>query len=570
MVYVSPEMMKILDEKLEKGTFTAEEFANMLGDKALRVLIDLYCQGLLDREEGDKFIVTDAGRRLVIIWRTCGRPTVSPWIDSRVLSLIEASVLAGGRVEEAWIGHLLPRGFVGESGELSPEAYEVLDIFENVDRRLVVSRDMAEDLLSLPEGPVSAEAFSTRWLDTYEAMDIIVRSSPEGNYISMTRVGRFLRRAFRDVNLFVEYPAVVNRRIYESLETIESGGRVPEEDLKMLSEIGYVDLSGNLTRAGRLVLLAWRYLKTRDRTPPIGISSAELDIMREIVELWKKAECNPEMAPTRKLIEERLKEGWKLKHYTIGLTLYQLEALGLIEEVKEEERLVLKLTREGELVYRESKGRPASSLAVKSLLEADCCRSPDEDWIRLAREEGLIGPGGPTGYGIALMRASREARRSILVTNLEVLILRRLPERRSIRRDDLVKSFPGQEEELNIALDKLEAKGLIMTCLGGRVVLTEVGSILKQAIIGVPTGVAAPVNPHVIKLLKAIKELRTEDIATLVNETKLDLETVKTALIIARACKFLGRGGSVTDEGELLLKAVDMLMRRAAHETLTA
>ncbi len=570
MVFVSSEMMKILDEKLEKGTFTAEEFTSLLGDKAIRVLIDLYCQGLLDREEGDKFIVTDAGRRLVIIWRTCGRPEISPWIDSRILSLIEASVLAGGRVEEQWIGHLLPRGFVGESGELSPEAYELLDIFESADRRLVISREMAEDLLSLPEGPVSSEAFETKWIDTYEAMDIIVRSSPEGEYVSMTRVGRFLKRAFRDLNLFVDYPAVLNRKIYENLETLESGGSIPEEDLKILSEFGYVDLSGKLTRAGKLVILAWRYLKSRDRTPPIGVSTAELELMREIVELWKKAECNPEMAPTRKLLEERLKDTWKLKHYTIGLTLYQLEALGLIEEVKEEDKLVIKLTREGELVYRESKGRPASSLAVKSLLEADSCRSPDEEWIRLAKEEGLVGPGGPTGYGLALMRASREAKRSILVTNLEVLILRRLPERRSLRRDDIIRSFPGQEEEINIALDKLEAKGLIMTCLGGRIVLTEVGALLKQAVIGVPTGVAAPVNPHIIKLLKAIKELKTEDIATLVNETKLDLETVKTALIIARACKFIGRGGSVTDEGELLLKAVEMLTRRAAHETLTA
>ncbi len=566
MVFVSIEMLRVLDEKLEEGWFSFKDFTKELGDRALQVLLDMYCQGILSLRGSEEFLVTDAGRRLVLAWRTSGKPEANPWVDSRVFSMIESSVLAGGRVEEKWRSILEERGFTGESGELSPEAYEVYDTLSTTEKKLVVSKAMAGALVAIPEGPAENKWYDTKWLETFEAMGLIVRSAPNGKYIALTRSGRLLKRAFNQLNLDAPYTALLNESIYKDILRVLNGERLDGEARQRLGLIGYLSGTGSLTRAASLVVLAWRYASSPSPTLPTALSSHEVRVLKRIVELWEKAKSNPELAPTRKRVVENLESSWDLKHYSVSLVLYQLEALGLIEEIPwEKGRIVLKLTPMGERVLRDC-GRGSSVTAVRSLVEADRGGSPDEEWISKAIDESLLGSKGPTDCGRALMKVSREAWRSLLVTGLEALILRRMPERKSVQRSDLARSFPGSEEDVLFSLDKLESKGLVRTCLGGRMVITELGLIMKQALIGAPTGVATPVNPHVVKLLEAIRKLGTEDLARLANETKMDLDTLKTALIIARAVKLIGRGGTLTREGEMVLEVISKLRERAEHE----
>jgi len=559
LVYVTGEMMSILERWLDEGWFSIDVVAR--GDERLRrVVLDLYCQGLLDRR-GNEFVVTDAGRRLVETWRTCGRPSRDPWIDSRVIAMLRASVVAGGRVPEPWVEFLSERGLVGESGELSPEAYEIEETLRGSRKRIVLTKRMALSLLALPEGPAPREMFSSEFIDSFEAMSLVAKSVPRAGFMAVTRGGRLLRKALSEMDLGAPSPVVVNEAIVRSLEALDQGREVDPDMRKLLGSLGLVTGTGALTPAARRLLKAWSLVQTVTRAIPTALTRHEVLLLRRVYEAWKRVEEQGAEPPTMDTVAIELEaEGWDLKHYTPRLAAMQLEALGLLEESTDERgKLVLKLTKLGRRVVEEG-AKGCRVLSVRSIIEADCGLGPDEDWIAMAREEGLIGSGGPTDVGRLYAVLSRECVRSLLITGLEALILKRLPESRSMVRSDVVKSFPEREDEVEIALDKLESKGLIETLPGGRVMLTPVGAKVKTALIGVPSGVATPVTPSLMRLLRAIERVGLEDLAALVKESRLDLETVKKLLILARTTKFLGAGG-LTYEGKLLLEVEDELNR---------
>ena len=571
MVYVSVSMVRVLDEKLDRGEFSFKEFVERFGgeEAALQALMDLYSQGLLDHRGGGVFEVTDVGRRVVEAWRTSGRPEAEPWLDSRIYTMLHSSVIAGGRIPESWRKMLEERGFVDEEGYLSPEGYSVYEALSSSPKRPVVTKAIAGALVALPEGPAEKRFYSSRFLDTLEASGLYTRSVPNGLYGALTRPGRLLKRAFSMANLEASAPVLLNPLIYNALEAVLRGEEVDRELREMLGEIGYITAAGAPTLAGRLVVKAWRLLQSPVATTPSAVSEDELKVIDVIKTLWEKAESNPEMAPSQKLVKEWLEKlGIKLRFYTPGLAIYHLESMGLVVEEYDEElkRTVLRLTPLGEEVYRRSGGRGSTALGSRVLVEADQGLGFSEEWAPRAREEGLLGTGGPTKYGLALQRASREALRSILVTRLEAMLLKRLLEKRSMSVEALKKSFPGEEEAVGYSLGKLEARGMVETLPDGRVVVTPAGLLVKSAIVAAPSGVATPVNPRIIKLLEAVKKLgTTEDVAKLVKETRLGLDELKDALVLARTCKYIGRN-SVTGEGEALLEAVKLIRQQAEAE----
>ncbi len=570
MAYISVSMVKVLDEKLDKGEFEFREFVEEFGGKeeALQALMDLYSQGLLEHRGGGVFEVTDYGRRVVEAWRTSGRPRVDPWVDSRIYTMLYSSVIAGGRIPVKWSGLLEERGFVDEEGYLSPEGYSVYEALSTAPRRPVVTRPIAFSLLSIPDGPAEKSSYTAEYLDTLEASKLLVKSVPLGEYYALTRPGRLLKKALSMADTGAS-PVLLNQAIYSGLEALLRGESIERELREMLGRIGYVTSTGSLTMAGRLVVKAWRLLAAPPPTAPVSLSRDEIRVLEAIEELWKKAESNPELAPSQKTVKEWFEKlGWRTEYYTVGLALYHLEAMGLVEEFYDESRrkTLLRLTRLGREVLELSGGRASSATGARVLVEADQGLGFNEEWAPVARREGLIGTGGPTKYGMALQRASREAAKSLLVTRLEAMILKRMPEKRSMSIEALKKSFPGEEDATGFALGKLESRGLVETLPDGRLVITEPGLLVKSAILAAPSGVAVPVNPRIVKLLKAVKKLRsTEDVAKLVKETGLGLDELKDAIVVARACKYIGRN-SLTGTGEALLEAVELLEERVEAE----
>ena len=74
-----------------------------------------------------------------------------------------------------------------------------------------------------------------------------------------------------------------------------------------------------------------------------------------------------------------------------------------------------------------------------------------------------------------------------------------------------------------------------------------------------PAGIAVPVSPVIVRVLQAVREYGTRDLATLVNKTRLTLESVRDALILAESAKLIGKGGGLTAAGRALLEAAEEL-----------
>ncbi len=569
MVYISQKMLRVLEQEMDKGWFTIQEVKNILGgtgSEHLQVLLDMYVQGLVDLRNEKEFQTTDQARRILEIWLSLDKPEADPWIDSRIYTMLMAATEAGGYVPEPWRKILGERKLLFEE-EIGLGVYELVDALESMERRLVITKAIAAEILSIPEGPAEKKYYeNAKFLDSLEAMGLITRSLPNGAYISLTRAGRLLKKALSMLNIDAPYPVLLNYRIYVALNKIARGQRISDDTRIMLGLIGYLSGTGTPTKAVPLVLRAWRNTKNPPETPPFSVSRRELLLMKVIEEQWEKTRHNPEEAPTLKILRKRLEQEWKGEYYSITLTLYHLESMGLIKRDIYEKREVFKLTNYGKTILSSSNGKPSSAIASRALIEPDALRGPREDWIAYARDEGLLGPGGPTKYGLSLARAARQSSKSLFLTGLEGLILKRLPETKSVDKKLIIDSFKRYAEDIVIALDKLETRGYIKTTPVGYIVITEIGEMIKRAIMGVEKGIATPINPPLITVLKAVKELGTDDVAKLVNKTKLDIDTVKTALILARKAKYLGKGYSLTDSGKLLLEIVEKIEKEAENE----
>ncbi len=562
MVYITQKMLRVLENKMDKGWFTLEDVKEIVGGtkkEHFQILIDMYVQGLVDLMDTDKFRTTDQARRILEIWDSLGKPSTDPWIDSRIYTILKASVEAGGYVPEEFQKLVEERGFLFQKGS-ALGAYEVIEALDSMEKRLVITKVMAAEILSVPEGPAKKSFYSmASFLDSLESMGLITKSVPYGHYLSLTKPARLLRIAFRELNIDAPVPVLLNKTMYEALIRLEKGEDIPGEIRSILGKIGYVSGTGSLTRAAKQVIRAWKLLNRPEETPPYSISSKELLLLKKIVEQWKKTEYNPEEAPTLKKLKEILENKWCGEYYSITLTLYHLESMGLVERIEFNKKETFKTTKYADEIIRASQSKPVSVLASRSLIEADACRGPLEKWISIAKDQGILGSGGPTKYGLALQRASRSAEKNLFLTGLEALIIRRLPVGKSLPRELIIDSFKRYGEDINIVLDKLETRGYVKTTPIGYIILTDIGEMLKQVLMGVEKGIATPIYPPLIKVLKKIQEIGTDDIARLVNETKLDIDTVKTALIIARKAKFLGKSYSLTDAGKTLLRIVELM-----------
>jgi len=568
LVYISQDMLRILEAKVDEGEFTVKDAERILGKERLaQTLFDMYVQGLVDAVGPERFITTDQARRILETWISLGKPAADPWLDTRIYTMLHASIEAGGYIPEKWRPILEERGLATGEGPVL-EAYEVVEAIARSSRRLHVSKPLARTLIALPEGPAANTYYRGSGLaDSLEAMGLLAASIPLGHYMVLTRPGRLLRRALQQLNLDSPSPLVVSSEIREALERAVRGEALSDAEKKVLGELGYISGTGALRPAAHTVLSAWRLLSEPYETPPFSLSQKELLLMESVKEQWEKVSNNPEEAPTPKLLKEKLAPSWSGEYYSVTLTLYHLEAMGLVERDIFEKREVIRLTGHGEKILEASGGRPSTALAARALVEGDAGRGPSEKWIELARGEALLGVGGPTRYGRALVKAAREAVKSLFLTGLEALILKRLPQGRSVRREMIVESFKRYGEDISTALDKLETRGLVKTTPVGYIAITDLGAKLKNAVLGVERGIATPVNPVLIKVLRAVAEMGTEDPARLINTLRLDVDTVKTAIVLARSAKYIGRGSGLTESGKALLEIVEELGAEAALES---
>ncbi len=567
-------------EDLIKGGYEESE-------AALYDLLILELQGFIEvpnPEQPRVFRITDVGKTVVDVWNKVGKPKADPWFDSAIHAMLWTLWKTGSDIPKDWYTPLKERGFVTDS-KLNEYAITLVKQFEPGVRKkkIRITRDLGFVLAKIPPTLASSEVlkrYPQEYIDLLLAMDIIVLSAPDRKYYALTRLGRYLREAIRELRpVGMEY-VLVNMKIINMIKKLMTGGELSNEEKLLLTSLGYLR-EGRPTRAAKLLFLAIKEVEREEwwATLTVGLTRVDQWVLKVIDYLWKKAENNPELKPTKKLIyewierhrdeigmdEETYKE-LKFSDYTIGLALHRLEALRLIDSFEEKGKLIYQLTEHGKRLL-ETLGSitdvPPS--AVKPLVYADRGLPPFREWIEEAINFSLMGPLGAGRKARELMRIARTVKRLPLLTKLELLVLHKaLPSGKSEPMDSLITKLTvlGENyDEVKAAIYWLEMWGAIEVYGNGYVELTKIGEMLKTALVAAPTGIATPVHPHFIRVLEAVEKLGTyEDLAKIVNMTRLPLDVVKDAIVLAREAKLLGRK-DLTEEGKLLLEAVREIQR---------
>jgi len=585
-VLLKREYMQVLEKFKGKDEVDVAEVATGEYEEAenvLFILLALEVQGLIEpvsKERPRSFRLTEAGKKVLEAWEEAGRPEAERWFDSSIHAAVWSLWRTSAKAPKDWFTPLRERGLVDEEGFLTDAAKKLVEQFEPKVRpvKVRVTRDLGWTLARVPPGPAAVaplSKFPEEHIDLLEAMGVIVFTSPDRKYYALTRFGRFLREAIRELRPVAMEYVLVNMKIAEMVKKLVEGGELTEEEKYWLMNLGYYR-DGKPTRAAKWLYLALKELERGEwwDTFPIGLTRVDEWVLKTIDHLWKKAENNPELKPTKKLIqywiekhrdelgmdEETYKE-LEFSDYTIGLALYRLEAVRLVDSYEEKGKLVYELTEYGKRLL-EVLGQitEVPAHAVKTLVYADKGIPPFRLWIEEAIRWGLMGPQGAGTKARVLMWISRRVKRLPLITKLEHLVLQKtLPSRRAEPLEELVKRVSAlgyDEEEVRAAIYWLEMWGALEVYGNGYVELTEIGDMIKHALVATPPGVATPVHPHFIRVLQAVKELGSyEDLAEIVNRTRLTLGIVKDALVVAREAKLLG-AKDLTGEGELLLEAV--------------
>ncbi len=123
-------------------------------------------------------------------------------------------------------------------------------------------------------------------------------------------------------------------------------------------------------------------------------------------------------------------------------------------------------------------------------------------------------------------------------------------------------------------MEKLEARHLIDVLPDSNAVETPIGALPDRALAGVPMGFGNPINPVIVRLLKALADVGTlyvkeRKIRVLPRQWKeairrsgLPRETFDNALEMARAAGLVGRA-NINEAGLLVLEALERMQPQA-------
>ncbi|HEV08810.1 MAG TPA: DUF505 domain-containing protein, partial [Sulfurihydrogenibium azorense] len=196
--------------------------------------------------------------------------------------------------------------------------------------------------------------------------------------------------------------------------------------------------------------------------------------------------------------------------------------------------------------------------------------SPNYHWYEEALNLHLVGGGYPTKTGLLYEELAYNIKRLPHLTRFELMILHKLPEY-GIFLNEIYNQFDETlKEEVQYGLNKLEARGLLDILPNNAIVLTEAGKLIKRAVAGVPEGFAHPINPIIVRILMAIKQVGNlyekeqkvrilpKNWAEAIKVSGLDSETFEKEVHLARLAGYIGKT-SITEAGLDILKAVELL-----------
>jgi hypothetical protein len=519
----------------------------------------------------------------------------------------------------------------GEFKVVNSYAKDIYTIFKNATPRLEISKELAEYIKQTPVGPNESGHLPEggRFPELLESMRLIAFSVPNSDIYAFTGLGKTVKDALNYIA--PSLPVLISEDILYSLIKILDEGfeALTDTEKETLWELGLVDDEGNLYPGGEKLVEVYRLWKDKEY-PPIktfNIEILEAELLKTVDYIWSEENPkNPEIVPTVEqivhfLMEKPLKEykhlveyygrminqdfnykkkeeirkkfaevktieelfksfyekgnEWYEKLYdVVQEALYTLEAFGLITSEEHKGKKVHKLTEHGEEVLNDMKQRgfrEISSTAVKAITITNKeISAPNVDWYNRAVEEKLVGAGEPTVAGKLYSELAYKIRRLPHITRFELQVLHKIPAKGFFLKDVYAQFDETWKEEVTYALNKLEARGYLNILQNEAVVLTEVGQLIKEALAGVPEGVAQPLTPIAVRILEAlrkvgnlyVKEERVRILPKNIEEalrlTGLDKETFDKELVVLRVAGLVGKT-SINKAGLQVLKALELL-----------
>ena len=533
-----------------------------LSEEELEILLQLRLAGLVTEEE-DSFSLTRSGLLILESLNTAEKERGLSFEDlydeyrlvgSRIITMLFVSERAQGRTDfNQEINQELEERGLAKEGRLQPWAQAILEAYRTAEVEFFVTPALAQSILALPPGPGAKsflEATPEEHIFQMESQRLLCFTLPEGQYYNLTGVGSQLWAALR-TGLVPEI----------SMSTSTLRDILEGEKTEALERLGAISPSGELTQPGKHLLMAAKlFFDPIVVNPSLDLSGWNLSVLRAVA-------AAPE--PTFDGIEaflaaQGIKDSFKLRK-----SLYRIEGFRLIESTPD---ATYQLTPWGKELLNFPELTPCSSPSILALTMARTENlAPDDEWIKLAEGENVIGNGFPTQKGRLLAELASSIDRLPVVTKEEMRVLRGLPLWRGVSEAEILEAYPEKEHpSIKNALRKLLASGLVDLLPGNLYVLTQAGEKIKQGLSAVPGGIDFPLTPHIWYLLLTLREIgrfspqgrkirvRKEDYDKLEEKMFLAPEIIGQALEAARLCRFVS-GLDVLETGVNLLEGLDLL-----------
>ncbi len=509
-------------------------------------------------------------------------------------------------------------------------AKDIYEIFRNVHPRLIIDRELYQYIKNMPAGPAESSMLPAggRFPLLMGAMRLLAFSVPTSDVYALTALGQEIKKVCEF--LAPSYETVISEDIMDSLAKVVDEGveALTDEEKEVLMALAYIDSNGEILPAGEHLLEAYRIWKERSFKPvkSINVEILDAELLKAIQEVWKHHESDPNVMPTVdelvhymfykpakeykhllehygrrlyqdlgyqkkeeikskfaevKTVEELFKSfyekgnKWYERMYDIiQESLYTLESFNLIRAEEKEGKRVHYLTEYGKKVLEdmETRGmREIPAVAVKAITIANKeFASPNVDWYKKGVDAQLIGGGEATEAGKMYAEMAYQIRRLPHITKFELQVLHKLPERGFFIKDVYEQFDETWKEEVEYALNKLEARGYINILQNEAIILTEAGKLIKRALSGTPEGFANPITPLAVRVLVALRKVGTlyekekkvrvlpKNFADAMKLSGLDPDTFEKELVVLRASNLIGKS-SINEAGLLILEALEKL-----------
>ena len=560
------------------------------------------------------------------------------WIGSEVVSMIYSAKNSNGKAGNKVKEKLVERGFADSSGNINEFAEKVFEIYNSATPVLEIDENLAEVIRKIPQGPGERNLLPKleHEINLLEAMRLIVFSIPNAQIYALTGLGQAVKEV---LEIMPKVGGVlISEDILESfIKALDEGlESLPEKSKEILFSLGLFDGEGQLLQAGEKLLEVYRLWRARSfafhRTFHIEIF--EQEILKAIESIEEKRQKGASILPTReeivnemfvrplkeykyllsfygrkidedfnykkkeeirkkfeelKTVEELFKHfyekggRWRAKMMElVTQALYSLESFQLVETaLSEKGKIYYKLTEYGRKVLEDVKKhgvREISATAVKAITVTKReFISPNREWYEEAVEQNLVRNGVPTESGKLYSYLAYNIKRKPHLTKFELMVLRRIP-KSGMFLSELFASFDEVlKEEVHLALEKLQARGLLDILPNEGLLLTRAGELMKEATSPIPEGIVNPINPLLYKIVEAIAKVGTlyvkeekirvtpKQLKEIRKLTGLDEETFSSEIALLRVAGLLGQN-SLLKSGIKLIEAVKEIQREYHKE----